>query len=86
MALFFVFLKILRVFFGYFYKPVVQVLFKIYNRNIDKSSPLPKIKNPILLLPANKLAEKIRNKEVNYIIRRKIIYKLYLKQFTCIYL
>ena len=64
MAFFFVFLRILRFFFGYFFKPIVNVVFKFFNRNIDKPSPLPKIKNPILLLSANKLADKIRSKEV----------------------
>jgi len=64
MSFLFAFLRILRFFFGYFFKPIVRVLFKFYNRNIDKLRPLPKIKNPILLLPANKLADKIRNKEV----------------------
>ena len=64
MTLIFLVLRFLRFFFGFIYKPVVNLAFKIYYRNEDKSFPLPKIKNSILLIPANKLARKIREKEV----------------------
>lgn len=64
MASIFFIIRILRIIIGYFLKPVINVAFKIINRKTDKSMPLPTIKNPILLLPATKLAEKIRKKEV----------------------
>ena len=57
-------IRILRILIGYFVKPVINFVYKIYYRDIDKPMPLPKIKNPILLLSAQKLASKIRNKEV----------------------
>ena len=57
-------IQLIRFVFGVFIKPVIQLGYKIYYRNIDQPRPLPKIKNPILLLPANKLAVKIRNRHV----------------------
>lgn len=45
-------------------KPVIRLCFRLYYRKIDTLKPLPKCKSDLLLMPANKLALKIRNREV----------------------
>ena len=57
-------IKLFQFFVGSIYKPLVILGFRTYYRKEDKNRPLPKINNELLLIPANKLAEKIRNKEV----------------------
>ncbi len=57
-------IKLIRFFFGFFIKPLIILGYQFYYRKVDKTRPLPQIKNPLLLLPAHKLATKIRNKEV----------------------
>lgn len=44
--------------------PFVTLCFRIYYRKLNKSRPLPPITNELLLLPAHKLAAKLRKKEV----------------------
>lgn len=46
-------------------KPIVKLGFRVYYYKLDHLKPLPKCQNPLLYLPAWKLAEKIRKKEVN---------------------
>ena len=58
-------IRLLRFFLGLFVKPLIEWAFSLYHRKTDKARPLPQIKHPILLLPANKIASKIRNKEVS---------------------
>lgn len=74
-------IKILRILLGYFVKPVVNLAYTIYYRNIDKPMPLPRIKNSILLLPAHKLAAKIRNKEVRSLLLKFFFSKIYCKKY-----
>jgi fatty acid amide hydrolase 2 len=66
---FFIFvLHVLRFVLGTFFKPLVHLGFRFYYKNIKKldySRPLPACKSDLLLIPANKLAKKIRNKEVS---------------------
>lgn len=57
-------LKLIRVFMVYFYKPIARKIYSFYYRKEDYLKPLPNCKNPLLLTPAHKLADKIRNKEV----------------------
>jgi len=57
-------IRLLRFFLGLFLKPLIIFCYKLYYGKVDKTIPLPKIKSPLLLLPAAKLAKKIRNKEV----------------------
>jgi hypothetical protein len=44
--------------------PIIVFFMRLYYRKIDKNNVLPPIKHQLLLLPAHKLASKIRNKEV----------------------
>jgi hypothetical protein len=44
--------------------PLANAIYGFYYRSIDYAKPLPKIKNDLLLVPAHKLAQKIRKKEV----------------------
>lgn len=57
-------IKLIRFFFGLFIKPLIILGYQFYYRKVDKTRPLPQIKDPLLLLPASKLAVKIRNKEI----------------------
>ena len=45
-------------------KPVIIFFFKLYYKNVDKTKPLPPVKNELLMLPAHELARRIRNREV----------------------
>lgn len=45
-------------------KPLIRFGFSLYYKKTDKLKPLPKCQSELLLLPAHRLAQKIRNKEV----------------------
>lgn len=57
-------LFVLRFFIGTFVKPVIQIGFRLYYRKQDYKNPLPKCKSDLLLMPAHKLADKVRRKEI----------------------
>lgn len=64
MRLLIVLIKLIRLFIGYFIKPIVILGYKIYFYKIDKLKPLKPSFNPLLFLSATELARRIRNKEV----------------------
>jgi hypothetical protein len=57
-------IELVRFLMGLFVKPLIILAYKLYYWNMNKLKPLPRTYNLLLLLPANKLARKIRNREV----------------------
>lgn len=57
-------LGLIKFILDYTVKPVLALGWRIYYRNIDRSGPLPKCKNPLLFQPAWLLAQRIRKREV----------------------
>ncbi len=54
---------------GTFIKPIIELAFHVYYRFIrrtDHLRPLPACKSPLLTVPAHKLAQMIRNKQVYF--------------------
>ena len=75
--LFAILLRIIEFLINTLLRPFIKYWFKSYFRSVDNVRPLPKCSNDVLFLPASKLAEKIRNKEVK--LKDKLLIKIYLK-------